>query len=104
MEIVTESDLDPRMSDETKAFVTNFLKMNDPRGILKNDVSVVRNTRNERSALMNKALNTENLELKEFSVNNINDNFEIPVTAYIPKGYSENSPLIVFIHGGKLKL
>ena len=97
---VTAADLDDRMTDETKTFVTNFLLTTDPRAITKLPLSIVRDTRNSRSKIINEGLNIPDLVQKEFFVKNSDDDFQIPVTAYIPAGVKPDSPLVVFYHGG----
>ena len=97
---VTAADLDDRMSEETKTFVTRFLQTTDPRAITKLPLSVVRETRNNNARLMNAQLNIPDLVEKEFFIKNDKDGFEVPATAYIPSGTKPDSPLVVFFHGG----
>jgi acetyl esterase len=88
------------MSDETKFFVTNLLKMGSPRNTPKIDVHVTRQARAQNAVNTIAQTNLDGLVTKKFTIPNTVDNYEIPVTLFTPQGARENSPITVFYHGG----
>jgi acetyl esterase/lipase len=97
---VTDADLDHRMTEETKIFVTKFLQTTDPTAITRIPLEIVRQTRDNNAKLMNEKLNIPDLIEKEYFVKNIKDGYQVPITAYIPSGIKPDSSLVVFFHGG----
>ncbi len=83
--VISDEDLDDRMTDETRQYVKRFLENNDPRAMLYTDVNLIRSKRDSKARETNEKLKLENLDQKEFLVDSSFDDYKIPVTAYIPK-------------------
>ena len=88
-------DLDDRMTDESKAFVTNALKSMRPADSIKMDVNVSRQYRIANAMRINASLTFEDVTVNEFTVNNIEDNHEIAIVAFLPKAPIKHSPITI---------
>jgi acetyl esterase len=95
-------EFDSRMTQETKEFV----KENSP--IFDKMASIDPKQANEMlDEMVEESIsktNFANITEKEYKVDSLYDNFQIPVTAYIPKTVSPTSSIVVFFHGGGFKL
>ncbi len=98
---IQADDLDQRMTDETKKFVTSYLSYIDPKLLMTTDVNVVRMIKGANAELINNQLKFEKLQdEKEYFADSLFDDFKIPLTAYVPKEFDPGSPIVVFFHGG----
>jgi acetyl esterase/lipase len=95
-----ESELDERMTDEAKTFVSNNLKAMRPLEMIKADINTVRAARITNAQRINGALTFENLTISKFIVKNPSDGYEIEVTCYKPVDAKESAPITVYFHGG----
>jgi acetyl esterase len=95
-----EIKFDDRMSSESKSFVLSYLKSMRPKDLINADLNTIRENRNKMANIVNKSLKFENLSIKEFFVNNTDDEYKVPVSVYIPNDVIKDSPITIFIHGG----
>lgn len=95
-------DLDHRMSDETKAFVVGALKVAKPSVVIGMDPKLTRSLREKNADnLLNQVQHKfTDLDIKNISIKNKNDGYEIPVTVIKPNQVKEDSPITIFFHGG----
>jgi acetyl esterase len=95
-------ELDDKMSEETKTFVSNTLKAMNPADIIKLDTRVVTKFKEDQYEKLFSLVNFDHLTIDEFHVKSEKDEYEIPVTRYIPKSLDnpEKSSITVFFHGG----
>lgn len=91
---------DKRMTDETRVFVREFLRMAKQSDITKVDLKLVRAYRAERVRQLNALFKFDSLEIDEFTVTNLSDGYEIKVVKYAPKEKRGDTPITVFFHGG----
>lgn len=92
---------DKRMTDETRVFVREFLRMAKQSDITKVDLKLVRAYRAERVRQLNSLFKFDSLAIDEFTVTNPSDGHEIKVVKYEPKEkQSADTPITVFFHGG----
>lgn len=100
----TDIELDDRMTDECKKFVTALLKMSKPSDILKIDLKLARRLKDEQALKLNQFFDFDELKIEDFKVVNENDAYEITVRSYEPKVYhnatGKSKSLTVFMHGG----
>lgn len=92
-------DLDERMTEETKRFVVNSLRVIKPSQVPKIDINISRQARKANTQRLNAGLKFA-LKSKEFFIKNSIDEHEIPVTLYVPDDVKEDSPITIFYHGG----
>ena len=64
------------------------------------DLQPVRDMINKLSEEKINKADLSHLNIKEYLVPNIYDNYQIPVTTYVPKSVSKNTPIVKFCHGG----
>ena len=93
-------ELDDRMTEETKFFVTNSLKNLKPADVVNLDINMCRRIRVVSAHQVNSSLKFESLKEKELKIRNKNDDYEIPVSVYTPQSVKPNSPITIFYHGG----
>ncbi|CAF0803730.1 unnamed protein product [Brachionus calyciflorus] len=93
-------DLDERMTEETKNFVTSSLKVYKPSDVPKIDVKLSRQVRAANTERLLKTLNFDNLNSREVFVKNEDDDHQIPISIYVPKDVKSDSAITVFYHGG----
>ena len=91
-------ELDERMTDETKTYVIEMLKNSIRQKSL--DPDLMNEAMNAAIKQVNSSLNFDTLKVQEIKVKNSIDNYEIPVSVYIPEGVKPNSPITIFYHGG----
>ena len=93
--------IDEKYNEESKAYVTNYLKMFKPGQVIKMDLNVVRAA---RIAMAKKTIAenpNNNVKETEVIVKNKYDDYDIPVSVYTPiNELRENSPITCYIHGG----
>ena len=94
-----EEETDSRMTNETKIFVANSLKVARPNSIPKADINLNRQAREINANKILEALNFDHLEIRKLIVENKNDGYDIPVQALIPKNVVPNSSITIFYHG-----
>ena len=80
------ADLDLRMTDECKAYVTNSLKVMRPIDAIKLDLNFLRQTKDVSATETNKLMAFDGLDIVEFTVTNPKDNFNIKVICKIAFG------------------
>ena len=97
-----EFELDDRMTDETKAMVTSFLKIMKPSDAVTLDIATSRLIRIENEIKANESIQFNNIVEREFIVKNKDDNHEIAVAVYKPDNCTSDYPITIFIHGYKL--
>lgn len=90
-------EFDPRMTEETKKHVTIVHELTKQLNI---SIEEERKMIDLFDSETNKAHQNENIEEKEYFIENKTDQYQIPVTAYIPKTISKDASIVVFIHGG----
>ena len=95
-----EFELDDKMTEETKLYVTNSLKVSKPSNLIVANVEITRKMRALATHKTNASLKFEKIIEKEIKVRNRQDGYEIPVSVYIPKDIKPNSPITVYYHGG----
>ena len=88
-------DLDDRMTDETKAFVTNVLKSMRPADSVHVDVNLSRKFRIANALRVNGGLTFADVIVQNFKVINQEDAHEIPIVAFIPKSPKQDSPITI---------
>jgi acetyl esterase len=93
-------ELDERMTEETKAFVSASLKIATPSLVIKTPVSVIRQTRETNAEKLLASLDFNGLQTKEVFVKNKFDDFEVPVTILTPIDIRNDTSITIFIHGG----
>jgi len=93
-----DDETDIRMTNETKVFVTNSLKVSRPNMVPKMDINLNRQAREMNANKIHEGLNFDNLETRKFTIKNKTDQYDIPVQALIPKNV-QNSPITIFFHG-----
>jgi acetyl esterase len=93
-------DLDDRMTEETKQFVTNYLRIIKPSDTPKLDVRITRNARAQNATNTIANMKIDGLVVKKFNVLNKEDGHEISASLFTPSGVRDNSPITVFYHGG----
>ena len=93
-----EDETDTRMTNETKVFVTNSLKVSRPNMIPKMDINFNRQAREINANKILESLNFDNLEIRKFTIKNKTDQYDIPVKVLIPENV-KNSPITIFYHG-----
>lgn len=98
---------DPRMTDESRVYVHEFLRAAQQADITKVDLKLVRAFRNERVRQLNSQFEFDTLNISEFTVptrknhdENDTEQYDIKVTKYEPKEKSTDTPVTVFFHGG----
>lgn len=92
--------LDDRMTNETKAFVTNSLKTLRPNMIPKIEISLLRSERENNALTLLAKVPFNNLNLRKLTIKSKKDNYEIPVLALVPENASKNSAITIYFHGG----
>lgn len=97
-------ELDDRLSNEAKNFITQSFKIARPADILKADLSLVRKMKDQACLNLNHIDNFDDLEIEDFVVRNIYDNHEILVRKFVPKALEKNPLITVFFHGGGFSL
>lgn len=96
-----EVSFDPRMTEESKKFIGKFSKLMDRKLYKQLNLDEIRNLINTSTFILNEKLKVENVIEKEYFVQNLDDNYDIPVTAYIPNNVaSKYSPITIYFHGG----
>ena len=95
-----ENELDSRMTNETKVFVENSLRIVRPNAVPKLDINMGREARETAANKILESVKFENLQVRKFTVRNKNDNYEIPVQALIPNHQRVDAPITIFFHGG----
>lgn len=95
-----ENELDSRMTNETRIFVENSLKVVRPNNIPSIPIHLSRQAREIGANKIFESVKFENLGVRNFCVKSKIDNYEIPVQAVMPKNARPNSPITVFFHGG----
>ena len=70
----TQFELDSRMTDETKIYVTNSLSIISPNMIPKLDVNMTRDAREKAADKLLESLTFDNLDIRKLTVKNIHDN------------------------------
>jgi len=93
-------ELDDRMTDETKAFVTGSLKTARPSIIIKNPVSIIRQTRETNAEKLLATLDFNGLQTREVFVKNKSDDYQVPITILTPIDVRNDTSITIFIHGG----
>lgn len=92
---------DPRMSDESRVYVREFLKLARQTDITKVDLELVRQFRDVNVRELNARFQFDSLLISEFNVKNASDGHDIKVVKYEPKEKKNaNTPVTVFFHGG----
>lgn len=93
---------DQRMSAESRAYVSELLKMAEQVDYDKIDLKSMRKLHDEQASHINGQFNFENLSISEIRVKIKNpfDNYEIKVVKYEAKKKETNTPITVFFHGG----
>lgn len=100
-----ELEFDHRMTDESRAYVREFLKIAKSADITKMDLAIARKLKDENAEKLNSQFKFENLIINELRVKNPMDNYEIKVVKYESKEKKdENTPVTVFFHGGGYSL
>ena len=92
-------DLDDRMTEETKCFITDLLSKMRPVESLGLNLNLLRELRIQNELKANESLNFDNIKESHFNVKNKDDNYEIAVTCYRPLNCRPNSPITIFFHG-----
>ena len=87
--------LDDRMTDETKAFVTNVLKSMKPADSVHVDVNLSRKFRIANALRVNGSLTFDDVIVQNLKVTNQEDAYEIPIVAFIPKNTKQDSPITI---------
>lgn len=94
-------EIDDRMSDESKKYVREFLKVAKQTGdITKVDLNIVRRFREQSVRELNAKFESlyDGLNVSELFVKN--GDHEIKILKFEPKEKLDNTPITVFFHGG----
>jgi acetyl esterase/lipase len=92
--------LDERMTEETKNFVRDALKTKKVGEFIHVEPAITRRKQLDAALKANESIKLENIKITEFTVKNKFDNFEIPVTCYMPEKVHDNYSINLFFHGG----
>ncbi len=66
----------------------------------KSDLKLIRKAREDASRKIIASMNFDELEIRDFTVSNNQDNFQIPVKLITHKKVAPDSPITIFFHGG----
>ena len=91
---------DPRMTEESRKFISKFSKLMDRKLYKELNLNEIRSLIDTSTFMLNNKFKSENVIEKEYFVQNSNDNYSIPVTAYIPNDVNNLSPIVIYFHGG----
>ncbi len=92
--------LDDRMTDETKAYVSAYLSQMRPSQIIGMDKKLVTQLKEAQCEKLNTLVNFDHLNIDEIRVDNQTDGHQVQVFKYSPKNASPDCPVTVFFHGG----
>ena len=96
--MIDNFELDERMTEETKEFDLKKLKS----GPVPNELNKYREVMFSRAIAANASYKFDKIQIKEIKIINKSDNYEIPVSVYIPDNLKKNSPITIYYHGGAL--
>jgi acetyl esterase len=95
-------ELDDRMTDETKQALIAICQFASSLYSC-NDIPLIRKQTDLMDDEQNKMVQFDGLTYEEHLVKSMTDDYQIPVTAYIPKAKNANTKIVVFFHGGAFK-
>lgn len=97
-----ESELDTRMSAETKTFVSGMLALMRPADMVRMGVPAVRQMREQMAQAQAGAYSFDQVEVTDLTVPNssADNTVNIPVKCFRSKEAAANAPLVVYFHGG----
>jgi acetyl esterase len=93
-------ELDERMTNECRSYVTTLLQQAKPSFILEMDLNVARKIRDDQALKMNEFFDFTELKIDEFHVKNETDNYQVLLRKYEPIRSDQSSRATVFFHGG----
>lgn len=98
---VDEFELDDRMSEETREFITSYMKVAKPETFMTKPVTEIR-AEIEMAHEHDAPVKLDNLPERpaEISIRNPVDGYEIPAFVFAPTDAPRNAPLVVYFHGG----
>ena len=92
--------LDERMTEETKNFVKMTLLSKKVGEFINIEPAVTRQKQLNAAIKANQIIKLENIKITEFTVKSKFDDYQIPVTCYLPEKVHDNCSINLFFHGG----